>query len=92
MTGGSPGQDVAGLLARVRLIPVITIHDAAQAEPLAEALKAGGLPCAEVTLRTDAAEEAIRIMSQDPDMLVGPAQCSARTRRNGPSPRVPASS
>lgn len=71
MTGGSPGQDVAGLLARVRLIPVITIHDAAQAEPLAEALKAGGLPCAEVTLRTDAAEEAIRIMSQDPDMLVG---------------------
>lgn len=71
MTGGSPGQDVAGLLARVRLIPVITIHDAAQAEPLAEALKAGGLPCAEVTMRTDAAEEAIRIMSQDPDMLVG---------------------
>ena len=55
----------------MRLIPVITIHDAAQAEPLAEALKAGGLPCAEVTLRTDAAEEAIRIMSQDPDMLVG---------------------
>jgi 2-dehydro-3-deoxyphosphogluconate aldolase/(4S)-4-hydroxy-2-oxoglutarate aldolase len=71
MTGGPPGQDVAGLLAGVRLIPVITIHDAAQAEPLAEALKAGGLPCAEVTLRTDAAEGAIRIMSQDPDMLVG---------------------
>ena len=71
MTGGSPGQDVARLLAGVRLIPVITIQDAAQAEPLAEALKAGGLPCAEVTLRTDAAEEAIRIMSQDPDMLVG---------------------
>jgi len=71
MTGGPPGQDVARLLARVRLIPVITIQDAAQAEPLAEALKAGGLPCAEVTLRTDAAEEAIRIMSQDPDMLVG---------------------
>jgi 2-dehydro-3-deoxyphosphogluconate aldolase/(4S)-4-hydroxy-2-oxoglutarate aldolase len=71
MTGGSPGQDVARLLAGMRLIPVITIQDAAQAEPLAEALKAGGLPCAEVTLRTDAAEEAIRIMSQDPDMLVG---------------------
>ena len=71
MTGGSPGQDVAGLLAAVRLIPVVTIQDAAQAEPLAGALKAGGLPCAEVTLRTDAAEEAIRIMSQDPDMLVG---------------------
>ena len=71
MTGGSPGQDVAGLLRRVRLIPVITLQDAAQAEPLAEALKAGGLPCAEITLRTDAAEEALQIMSQDPDMLVG---------------------
>ena len=71
MTGGSPGQDVAGLLAGVRLIPVITLQDPAQAAPLAEALKAGGLPCAEVTLRTGAAEEAIRIMSQDPDMLVG---------------------
>jgi len=71
MTGGSPGQGVASLLAGVRLIPVITLQDPAQAAPLAEALKAGGLPCAEVTLRTDAAEDAIRIMSQDPDMLVG---------------------
>ncbi len=71
MTGGAPGQDVASLLAAVRLIPVITLQDPAQAAPLAEALKAGGLPCAEVTLRTDAAEEVIRIMSQDPDMLVG---------------------
>jgi 2-dehydro-3-deoxyphosphogluconate aldolase / (4S)-4-hydroxy-2-oxoglutarate aldolase len=71
MTGRAPGQDVASLLAAVRLIPVITLQDPAQAAPLAEALKAGGLPCAEVTLRTDAAEEAIRIMSQDPDMLVG---------------------
>jgi 2-dehydro-3-deoxyphosphogluconate aldolase / (4S)-4-hydroxy-2-oxoglutarate aldolase len=71
MTGGPPGPDVAGLFAAVRLIPVITLPDAAQAEPLAAALKAGGLPCAEVTLRTDAAEEAIRVMSQDPDMLVG---------------------
>jgi 2-dehydro-3-deoxyphosphogluconate aldolase / (4S)-4-hydroxy-2-oxoglutarate aldolase len=71
MTGGSPGQDVAGLLSAVRLIPVVTLQDPAQAGPLAGALKAGGLPCAEVTMRTDAAEEAIRIMSQDPDMLVG---------------------
>jgi len=71
MTGGSPGQDVARLLAGARVIPVITIRDPAQAGPLAEALKAGGLPCAEVTLRTDAAEEAIRIMSQDPEMLIG---------------------
>jgi len=71
MTGTAPGPGVAGLFAAVRLIPVITLQDAAQAGPLADALKAGGLPCAEVTLRTDAAEEAVRIMSQDPDMLVG---------------------
>lgn len=71
MTGGPPGSAVAGLFATVRLIPVITLQDAAHAGPLADALKAGGLPCAEVTLRTDAAEEAIRVMSQHPDMLVG---------------------
>jgi 2-dehydro-3-deoxyphosphogluconate aldolase / (4S)-4-hydroxy-2-oxoglutarate aldolase len=71
MTGDSAGPGVIGLLAAARLIPVITLHDASEAEPLGEALKAGGLPCAEITLRTDAAEEAIRILSQDPDMLVG---------------------
>ena len=40
--------------------------------PLAKALCEGGLPCAEVTFRTDAAEEAIRIMAEQfPDMLIG---------------------
>ena len=41
-------------------------------EPLAEALIKGGLPCAEVTFRTDAAEESIRAISKKfPDMFVG---------------------
>lgn len=71
MTGGSPDPGVIGLLAAARLIPVTTLQDAAEAGPLAEALKAGGLPCAEIMLRTGAAEDAIRIMSRDPDMLVG---------------------
>lgn len=71
MTGGGADPGVVELLAAARLIPVITLQDAADAAPLAEALKAGGLPCAEITLRTDAAGEAIRIMSQDPGMLVG---------------------
>ncbi len=45
------------------VIPVIVVHDAAQAVPLAEALVAGGLPVLEVTLRTPAALDAIRAMA-----------------------------
>jgi 2-dehydro-3-deoxyphosphogluconate aldolase / (4S)-4-hydroxy-2-oxoglutarate aldolase len=45
------------------VIPVITVHDAKHARPLAEALVAGGLPVLEVTLRTPAALEAIREMA-----------------------------
>lgn len=56
----------------IGIVPVIALDDAKDAEPLAEALCKGGLPCAEVTFRTDAAEESIRIMSQKfPEMLVG---------------------
>jgi len=54
------------------VIPVIVIDDAANAEPLAEALLKGGLDVIEVTLRTDAAKEAItRICKAYPEMLVG---------------------
>ena len=42
------------------VVPVLVIHDAAHARPLAEALVAGGLPALEVTLRTPAALDAIR--------------------------------
>ena len=37
------------------IVPVVVLQDAAKAEPLAEALCKGGLACAEVTFRTDAA-------------------------------------
>ena len=54
------------------IVPVVKIDDANNAVPLAEALCRGGLPCAEITFRTDAAEEAIRRISDAlPDMLVG---------------------
>lgn len=53
------------------VVPVIVIDDAARAGPLAQALKDGGLPVAEVTFRTTAAEAAIRAMAADPDILVG---------------------
>ncbi len=54
------------------IVPVVVLNDAKKALPLAKALCDGGLPCAEVTFRTDAAEESIRIMSREfPDMLIG---------------------
>ena len=59
-------------LAAFGVIPVVVIEDAKDAVPLAEALLSGGLPCAEVTFRTAAAEESIKIMTDKyPDMLVG---------------------
>ncbi len=54
------------------IVPVVVLQDAKDAKPLAEALCDGGLPCAEVTFRTEAAEESIRIMTEAfPQMLVG---------------------
>jgi 2-dehydro-3-deoxyphosphogluconate aldolase/(4S)-4-hydroxy-2-oxoglutarate aldolase len=59
-------------LRKLRLVPVIVIDDPADAVPLANALAAGGLPCAEVTFRTARAAEALqRISSECPDVLVG---------------------
>ncbi len=59
-------------LKKIGIIPVVVLDDAKDAEPLAKALCEGGLPCAEVTFRTAAAEECIRIMAEKcPDMLVG---------------------
>ena len=56
----------------VGIIPVVVLNDAKDAEPLGNALMKGGLPAAEVTFRTAAAEESIRIMAEKfPDMLVG---------------------
>ncbi len=54
------------------VVPVVVLDDARDAVPLAEALTEGGLPCAEVTFRTEAAEESIRLMCEKyPEMLVG---------------------
>ena len=54
------------------VVPVVVLEDVKDALPLADALAEGGLPCAEVTFRTEAAEESIRQMTERyPDMLVG---------------------
>ncbi len=59
-------------ISKLGIVPVIALNDSKDAAPLAKALIDGGLPCAEVTFRTDAAEDSIRIMAREfPDMLVG---------------------
>jgi 2-dehydro-3-deoxyphosphogluconate aldolase/(4S)-4-hydroxy-2-oxoglutarate aldolase len=58
-------------LARLRVVPVAVVADAATAAPLGAALKAGGLPCVEVTFRTPAAMTALSVLAEDPDLLVG---------------------
>ena len=59
-------------IRNIGIIPVIKIDKAEDALPLAQALIEGGLPCAEVTFRTDAAESSIELIARAfPDMLIG---------------------
>jgi 2-dehydro-3-deoxyphosphogluconate aldolase/(4S)-4-hydroxy-2-oxoglutarate aldolase len=59
-------------LALYGLIPVIKIDDADDSIAVCDALIEGGLPVAEITFRTDAAEESIRqVASSRPDVLLG---------------------
>ena len=59
-------------IKKTGIIPVVVIDDKKDAAPLADALCKGGLPCAEVTFRTEAAADAIRLMKNThPEMLVG---------------------
>ena len=65
-------DEVLKKIGEVGIVPVVVLNDPQDAEPLAKALIDGGLPCAEVTFRTDAAEESIRRMTQKyPDLFVG---------------------
>jgi 2-dehydro-3-deoxyphosphogluconate aldolase/(4S)-4-hydroxy-2-oxoglutarate aldolase len=63
---------ISDKLHQLGIIPVVRLDDANNAVPLAKALCQGGLPCAEVTFRTAAAEKSIANMSATfPDMLIG---------------------
>lgn len=64
-------DDVVARLSKHAVLPAIIIDDAGQAAPLVEAMQEGGLPVAEVTLRTPAALEALRTMTRFDQMLVG---------------------
>lgn len=63
---------IGAIMARAPVIPVIVIHDLAQAIPLADALVAGGLPVLEITLRTSAGLAAIEAIRRAvPEAIVG---------------------
>lgn len=63
--------DVLAVIGNSRILPIVAIKNAKHAIPLADALKAGGLPLVEVTFRTEAAEESIRAIAARGDILVG---------------------
>ncbi len=58
-------------LAGIGVVPVVVIDDPTRADALADALVAGGLPCAEITFRTAGGEAALRAIASRPDILVG---------------------
>ncbi|MFI3237428.1 MAG: bifunctional 4-hydroxy-2-oxoglutarate aldolase/2-dehydro-3-deoxy-phosphogluconate aldolase [Lachnospiraceae bacterium] len=65
-------NEVLQQIQKIGIVPVVVLNDAKDAAPLAKALCEGGLPCAEVTFRTDAAEESIKLMAEAyPEMLIG---------------------
>jgi 2-dehydro-3-deoxyphosphogluconate aldolase/(4S)-4-hydroxy-2-oxoglutarate aldolase len=66
---------------KIGVIPVLEIDSAPHAKPLAESLLAGGLPIAEITLRTEAALESIHIIAREaPDVIVGAGTVLDRAR------------
>lgn len=64
-------SDVIDQIGRLRVVPVVAIDDAGDAAGLGDALAAGGLPIAEITFRTAAAEASIRTLAKQSGMLVG---------------------
>lgn len=65
-------KDLKEQFRKIGIVPVVVLEDVKDAEPLADALCEGGLPCAEVTFRTAAAADVIRAMTKKrPEMLVG---------------------
>ena len=59
-------------LYRIGIVPVVALEDAADALPLGAALKKGGVSAIEVTFRTAAAADAIRLLTREmPELLVG---------------------
>ena len=64
-------NDTIARISEIGIVPVIVLDDPGLARPLADALAEGGLPCAEVTLRTPRAAEVLTVMARDPRLVAG---------------------
>lgn len=64
-------SEILEQLEKMRVVPVVAIQNAEDSMQLAGALTEGGLPCVEITFRTAAAIDAMRIIAQRGDILVG---------------------
>jgi 2-dehydro-3-deoxyphosphogluconate aldolase/(4S)-4-hydroxy-2-oxoglutarate aldolase len=67
----SPDPAAIELLAEARLLAIVVIDDPSTAEPLGQALSEAGIRCVEVTLRTPAALQCMRLLAERGDMCVG---------------------
>ncbi len=64
-------MDIMKQMEQLGVVPVVVLDEVKHAVPLARAMQAGGVPCAEVTLRTAAGLGSIEAMAQLGDILVG---------------------
>ena len=64
-------MEIMKKIEQLGVVPVVVLDDVKDALPLARAMQAGGVPCAEVTLRTAAGLASIEKMCEMDDMLVG---------------------
>jgi len=65
-------SEILKRITEIGIVPVISISDVEKAVPLAKALMAGGIPCAEITFRTAEGEECIRRIAEHvPEVLLG---------------------
>jgi 2-dehydro-3-deoxyphosphogluconate aldolase/(4S)-4-hydroxy-2-oxoglutarate aldolase len=64
-------ESIFNQITKLRIVPVIALESADTAEALGDALAAGGLPFAEITFRTAAAENSIRRLAKRKDFLIG---------------------
>jgi len=77
----NPQEGLLQILAAAPVVPVVTVHDAAEGVALARALVAGGLTAIEVTLRTPAAIEAIGAIAREvPGAVVGAGTVLSRAQ------------
>jgi 2-dehydro-3-deoxyphosphogluconate aldolase/(4S)-4-hydroxy-2-oxoglutarate aldolase len=64
-------NEIAKQIEELKVVPVVAIESVDDAERLADALSEGGIPCAEITLRTEAGLPSIAALSKRSDFLVG---------------------